>query len=84
MLNVAPLSSAGVIEPSRTRAASARVVGGDLGHGLDVGVEHGGHDERVGRGHRDPDVDAAVGLELAVAVGAADPRELAQRERRPP
>ena len=45
-LNVAPESSAGVIEPSRTRAASARG-GGDLGQRLGVGIEDRWDDQGV-------------------------------------
>ena len=67
-VNVAPESSPGVTSPLRTRSASRRDFGGDRPKGLLVGVEDGGHDERVLGGDGDADVDARVELEAAIPV----------------
>ena len=80
-VNVPPESSGGVIDPSRTRAASARVSARDLAQRLAVGVEHRRDHERVLRGDRDADVHALVELEPPVAVAAVRARELLQRQR---
>ena len=80
-VKVAPESSGGVIEPSRTFSASARDSLRDLPEALAVGVEDGRDDERVPGGDRDPDVDPRVELEAAVAVGAVGARVLAQGQR---
>ena len=74
-------SSGGVMAPARTRSASARDSRAMWPSDFGVGVEHGRDDERVLARDGHADVDAAVELELAVAVGAVGAREVAQRER---
>ena len=54
---------------------------GDLEDGLAVGVEDRRHEQRVVRGHGDPDVDPAEADDLAVDEAGVERRELPQRER---
>ena len=83
-VKVPPESSGGVIVPSRTRCASARVSVAICAQPLEVGVEDRRHDQRVLGGDRDADVDAGIELEAAVAVGAVGARVLAQGDARMP
>jgi len=78
-VNVPPESSDGVIDPFRTRAASAPVSGRDLAQSLAVRVEHGRHDEGLAGRDSHADVDSRVFVHPPVPVGAVDAWELAQR-----
>jgi hypothetical protein len=82
-VKVPPESSGGDL--TRADALSERPgLGRDLGKALEVGVEHGEHDEGVLGGDRDADVDPRVLLHPPVPVGAVGARVIAQGDRAPP
>ena len=83
-VKVAPESSGGVIDPSRTRSARARASAAISRSPLRSASKTVGTTSASRRRDGDPDVDPRVELEAAVAVGAVGPRVLAQRDRAAP
>jgi len=80
MLNVPPASLLGAIEPSRTCAASVRVVVAISTNDFKSASKIVGTTSASIGGDGNPHIDARVRLELGVAVGAVHARELTQGE----
>ena len=80
-VNVPPPSSGGVIVPSRTRAASARVSRAISPSDFSSASNTVGTTSAPSAAHRHADVHARVQLQAPVAIAAVRARVLAQRQR---